>query len=436
MMKPHLGVLKLGEYFESRLYLPLHYHVRETFPFHPLQTIGEGRGPPKKRTPSEDFLNDFNTRDIMAQSMKRHSLRGSKFNPLDIRNEDPYNRIKLGIKSPSNFTVFQPDAKSYQGSDRGNDRQTPFVTEIPSNHDDVQILNLQGFMDSDMRGQTAAPRAKSRRSNVRRLEDSSPIDSTRRTGRPRRKKKSKQLNKGIGNGLDETDEVVLKDIDDLDEKMASLVAHLLKSLIFGSRVSPDTSPASPLRPSTREWSWALSAALAEILWRISQSQKVVLTLLIPYVAPHRPGSLSSHFDHTIGRYTPDGLTETLNIYEFTTSDSLFIAVENHLQVFTTNASSGCVLLLYSAILTRGLDNESHYSVAFARDQNIARDEPLQDSFDIYYYDGLALQEDEIRLTIDVSKEPKNAENVPPLELCLRTKWPNAHISWNGTEPIL
>ncbi|RXG62083.1 hypothetical protein Avbf_14433 [Armadillidium vulgare] len=217
------GGPEVGGIFREQIVSPSHYHVRETFPFHPLQTIGEGRGPPKKRTPSEDFLNDFNTRDIMAQSIKRHSLRGTKFNPLDIRSEDPYNRIKLGIKSPSNFTVFQPDAKSYQGSDRGNDRQTPFATEIPSNHDDVQILNLQGFMDSDMRGQTAAPRAKSRRSNVRRIEDSSPIDSTRRTGRPRRKKKSKQLNKGIGNGLDETDEVVLKDIDDIDEKMASLV---------------------------------------------------------------------------------------------------------------------------------------------------------------------------------------------------------------------
>lgn len=44
-------------------------------------------------------------------------------------------------------------------------------------------------------------------------------------------------------------------------------------------------------------------------------------------------------------------------------------------------------------------SESHYSVVFARDRQIARDDTPQDQFDVYYYDGLSLQDDEIRLTI-------------------------------------
>lgn len=43
--------------------------------------------------------------------------------------------------------------------------------------------------------------------------------------------------------------------------------------------------------------------------------------------------------------------------------------------------------------------ESHYSCLFSRDTVVTADNPPITTFDVFYYDGLALQEDEIRLTI-------------------------------------
>lgn len=33
-------------------------------------------------------------------------------------------------------------------------------------------------------------------------------------------------------------------------------------------------------------------------------------------------------------------------------------------------------------------------------------------------------------------EAKDDDLVPPLEKCIRTKWPGASVNWNDTEPIL
>ncbi len=61
-------------------------------------------------------------------------------------------------------------------------------------------------------------------------------------------------------------------------------------------------------------------------------------------------------------------------------------------------------------------------------------------FDIFYYDPLGRQNEEIRLTLDLKGEghlKENSENLtPPLNHVLRTKWPKGSISWNGTDPLL
>jgi len=62
--------------------------------------------------------------------------------------------------------------------------------------------------------------------------------------------------------------------------LASVQAHIMKCLMFGSYVSPDFSPASPLRPSTKEWNWALISALTEILWRAGSYQRATLALYV------------------------------------------------------------------------------------------------------------------------------------------------------------
>ena len=80
-------------------------------------------------------------------------------------------------------------------------------------------------------------------------------------------------------------------------------------------------------------------------------------------------------------------------------------------------------------------SESHYSVLFSTNQDFVDD----GNFDLYYYDELGMQEESIRLTIDPYpesiKESKYNSEDPPLECCIRTKWPGASIDWNGSDVI-
>jgi len=81
-------------------------------------------------------------------------------------------------------------------------------------------------------------------------------------------------------------------------------------------------------------------------------------------------------------------------------------------------------------------SESHYSVLFGLDRDIVG--TANGQFDLYYYDGLANQQEEIRLTIDARKGtcavPSDLE--PPVNEVIRTRWKDAKIDWNETEPIL
>ena len=63
--------------------------------------------------------------------------------------------------------------------------------------------------------------------------------------------------------------------------------------------------------------------------------------------------------------------------------------------------------------------------------------------DLFYYDQLSrIQDKIIKLTIDCSTNASNnavsndEHLVSPIEHCLRTKWRDANIDWNGSEPIL
>eukprot|EP00741_Cyanophora_paradoxa_P000404 tig00000404_g395.t1 len=88
-------------------------------------------------------------------------------------------------------------------------------------------------------------------------------------------------------------------------------------------------------------------------------------------------------------------------------------------------------------------SESHYTVLFSLDRRLvdeARAPPAR--FDLFYYDELARQDEEIRLTIDTRGPAptvdlnSKTDLTPPIENCIRTKWPTAKVDWNGTEPLL
>ena len=80
-------------------------------------------------------------------------------------------------------------------------------------------------------------------------------------------------------------------------------------------------------------------------------------------------------------------------------------------------------------------SESHYSLLVG--------DPLTET-DLHYWDGLANQDEVIRLSIDEDYyEGRSVPDVndaslliPPLELVVRSLYPHAKVDWNGAEPIL
>ncbi|XP_032428728.1 probable ubiquitin carboxyl-terminal hydrolase MINDY-4 [Xiphophorus hellerii] len=86
-------------------------------------------------------------------------------------------------------------------------------------------------------------------------------------------------------------------------------------------------------------------------------------------------------------------------------------------------------------------SESHFSVLFGLQRELLTNQDEDLEFDLYYYDGLANQQEEIRLTVSLGKLAQkhhqvDADLIPPLELCIRTRWKDASVNWNETEPIL
>ncbi|XP_020494575.2 probable ubiquitin carboxyl-terminal hydrolase MINDY-4 [Labrus bergylta] len=86
-------------------------------------------------------------------------------------------------------------------------------------------------------------------------------------------------------------------------------------------------------------------------------------------------------------------------------------------------------------------SESHFSVLFGLQRELLTYQDKGLEFDLYYYDGLANQHEEIRLTVSVgnwvpSSQTVDTDLIPPMELCIRTRWKDAFVNWNDTEPIL
>ncbi|KAK7073153.1 hypothetical protein SK128_012016 [Halocaridina rubra] len=544
------------------------------------------------RSPGDYLIDADRRNDIMAQSMRRQSLRSSKQSLMEggYGNYDSATSSRLSVDSTNEFAIFRGEEEESNTERREKSSVPKF---IPNSHEDIQILNLQGFMDSSSVAEDGAStsRRKQRKRKGKRESEDGTIDRVKNAsskfGPKSRRKRTHRSSKGISS--DDDGEMVLKDIDELDSKVAGLVlgpkpvkesvgkpitleeagdlknllmgspaqsmsnewmmqnfqqnananlsyglvqkkggpcgvlacvqAYMMKCLIFGSAVAPSTSPVSPLRPSQREWSWALSAAITEILWKAGQEQKAVLAL---------PGSFPHFSDQGVGRYSRDGVTETITLHEYVEVLQLYDAVSSHLTIFTNESGSGCVILLYSALLSRGIESvkadmdaggghlinahgyssqeivnlmltgrattntfdgeqtlgssptqmlvlhgvqhrseigflslyehydcykvgsflkspdypiwvvccESHFSLIFSRDTLVTADSPSVSKFDIYYYDGLAVQDDEIRLTIDLEGEEPDVTVVPPLEHCIRTKWHRASVEWNGIDPLL
>jgi len=84
--------------------------------------------------------------------------------------------------------------------------------------------------------------------------------------------------------------------------------------------------------------------------------------------------------------------------------------------------------------------ESHYTTLFAAEPMVdARDSETQ--VDLYYFDQLARQSEQLKLSVLPKRLPSRLvtgfeEGESMIDRCIRTKWADANVDWNGSEPIL
>lgn len=116
---------------------------------------------------------------------------------------------------------------------------------------------------------------------------------------------------------------------------------LLKHLFFAREYASPIVSTNALQPSEFERRKALSGAICEVLWRAGSGIRCCVCLL----------QEDAIFD-TNWQYRVDGITEKVNLYEFKNFKDLELFVKRHVSHFEHENSNGCILLLYSLILSR------------------------------------------------------------------------------------
>jgi len=293
--------------------------------------------------------------------------------------------------------------------------------------------------------------------------------------------------------------------------LACVQAYIIKHLFF----TKDSQHISIIPDISRDrQSSSLVNALCDILNKVSTNERYIITL------PTGKSKLT-----LTSKYKPDKLTETLLLYTIKNLEALKTFITNKL--FQFEKQNGCILLLYSVILSRGVENirndmdnpcdtlfgrhsyctqemvnmlltgaatanvndgvvefdtggreksilrgvehqneigylslfehynscqvgdnyktplypiwvimsESHFSIMFSLDYSGNE----KKSFNIFYYDELARQDEDIKLTVSLTQtytEDDGKDLISPLEHCIRTKWNGVSIDWNGTDPLL
>ncbi|XP_076222328.1 inactive ubiquitin carboxyl-terminal hydrolase MINDY-4B isoform X2 [Nomia melanderi] len=144
--------------------------------------------------------------------------------------------------------------------------------------------------------------------------------------------------------------------------VTAVQAIMLKHFLFKCN-RQDVNPESLLKPSYDRQIDVLTSSIAEIVWRcaggfVAQSssstanQNVAGSASVPRAIVALPQEIP-YLQHSV-HYFQDGLTETLHLFEFETLDDLEIFVKRYLYLFQDEGGPGALLLLYSAMLSRGL----------------------------------------------------------------------------------
>ncbi|XP_047507662.1 inactive ubiquitin carboxyl-terminal hydrolase MINDY-4B isoform X2 [Pieris napi] len=137
--------------------------------------------------------------------------------------------------------------------------------------------------------------------------------------------------------------------------LSGLQAHIIKWLLFDSRpVTKDNKstehPDSYLRPSEEKQEEALWRACSEVIWRCAAGAGAS----DPQAVVALPTD-NTYVQHS-SSYYQDGITEKLHMFELKSLEDLQIFIKRYLYLFQSEDGSGALLLLYSAILSRGCEN--------------------------------------------------------------------------------
>lgn len=173
---------------------------------------------------------DIARTDIMTQSLRRQTRKNSKPTLADIVHGAAEFNSSIAVRGPSpdKFMMFNPGDAQFKLADvsqrsqenRRSKRSLPY--NKLSSHEDVQVLNLQGFMDGSggrMSPNNVESKKKSKRRRSKRLDDGTPGNLSHQSSR----RKRHSLSRGRGVNEDDIDDVALRDLDELDYEMSGLV---------------------------------------------------------------------------------------------------------------------------------------------------------------------------------------------------------------------
>ncbi|XP_033333724.2 inactive ubiquitin carboxyl-terminal hydrolase MINDY-4B isoform X1 [Megalopta genalis] len=146
--------------------------------------------------------------------------------------------------------------------------------------------------------------------------------------------------------------------------VTAVQAIMLKHFLFRcNRQDVRANPESLLKPSYDRQIDVLTSSIAEIIWRCaggfvatssgsSANQNISGNANVPRAIVVLPQE-TAYLQHSV-QYFQDGLTETLHLFEFESLDDLEIFIKRYLYLFQDEGGPGAKLLLYSAVLSRGL----------------------------------------------------------------------------------
>uniref|UniRef100_A0A8D0G8E5 Ubiquitin carboxyl-terminal hydrolase MINDY n=1 Tax=Sphenodon punctatus TaxID=8508 RepID=A0A8D0G8E5_SPHPU len=215
--------------------------------------------------------------------------------------------------------------------------------------------------------------------------------------------------------------------------LAAVQACVLQHLIFGD--SNRNGETRCLHPSEAHRTKCLALAIATILWRAGSHKEAVVALYVRgfiSIIEYRL-FLHVHTDDLLFCYKQElvNLLLTGKAASNVFNDVIELDSGNGnitiLKGISSRSDIGLLSLFeHYDVCQVGcyLKTPNHFSVLFCLRKDLLGDWRTERRFDLYYYDGLANQQEEIRLTVDTTQsyiEDREDGLIPPIEHCIRTK---------------